>query len=458
MKMLPLQTGLMTSLLCLSFSASAGSLTVTNDFVSGTAAVAADVNQNFTDVETAVNDNDTRTTANAAHVAGSGADHADVATNTTHSTGNGADHANVATNTTHSTGNGADHANVATNTTHSTGNGADHANVATNTTHSTGNGADHANVATNTTHSTGDGSDHADVATNTTHSTGDGSDHADVGTNTTNIGTNSTAITALQQNTFSCAGDPSGDMVRVGPICVDVYEASVWDLADGTDGAGGGANSGTQYGLSDNYDTSTPACLDNGESCSTVFARSDSGVTPSRFISWYQAAQACANSGKRLLTNAEWQMAVAGTVDPGSDNGASGNCNTNSSIRATGGGTSCVSRWAVEDMIGNAYEIVADWVQGSGSDMNSGADGTFASSRTTGVSSTASADDSGSFGSDQNVGMNTVPSGNRTNPMMAMLLRGGAFDGTTGAGAFAIRADFSPDFTGNGVIGFRCAR
>jgi len=42
--------------------ARAGQLTIPNSFTSGTAASAADVNANFTAVETAVNDNDTRLT------------------------------------------------------------------------------------------------------------------------------------------------------------------------------------------------------------------------------------------------------------------------------------------------------------------------------------------------------------------------------------------------------------
>ncbi len=44
----------------------------------------------------------------------------------------------------------------------------------------------------------------------------------------------------------SCPGNDANDvMVRVGPLCVDKYEASVWDRADGTDGAGGGPQSDT---------------------------------------------------------------------------------------------------------------------------------------------------------------------------------------------------------------------
>jgi hypothetical protein len=46
----------------------AGALTVPNSFTSGTAAVAAEVNDNFTAVKTAVDDNDNRITANEAAI------------------------------------------------------------------------------------------------------------------------------------------------------------------------------------------------------------------------------------------------------------------------------------------------------------------------------------------------------------------------------------------------------
>ena len=80
------------------------------------------------------------------------------------------------------------------------------------------------------------------------------------------------------------------DMVAVGPVCVDKYEASVWSDAAGT---------GTRYGASaDDY-----PCSDNGNDCPTrIYAVSRDRVTPSRFITWFQAQQACANVGKRLLT------------------------------------------------------------------------------------------------------------------------------------------------------------
>ena len=41
------------------------------------------------------------------------------------------------------------------------------------------------------------------------------------------------------------------------------------------------------------------------------------GAEPYHDITWYQATQACANAGKHLCTNAEWQTAASGTPDPG---------------------------------------------------------------------------------------------------------------------------------------------
>src|SRR5438874_617328 len=83
---------------------------------------------------------------------------------------------------------------------------------------------------------------------------------------------------------------------------------------------------GTQYGVS----SADYPCLANGNDCKgKIYARSVAGVTPSRSITWFQAQQALANSGKRLPTNAEWQQAAAGTPDPGASPGVQ-DCNTNS--------------------------------------------------------------------------------------------------------------------------------
>src|SRR5262245_31109443 len=103
----------------------------------------------------------------------------------------------------------------------------------------------------------------------------------------------------------ACQGDGSGDvMVAAGAVCIDKYEVSVWSSPTG----------GTQYGATaDDY-----PCGDDGQDCKAgtageIYARSVPGVTPSRFITYFQAQAALANVGKRLPSNAEWQQAAAGT-------------------------------------------------------------------------------------------------------------------------------------------------
>src|SRR5207245_9976635 len=88
---------------------------------------------------------------------------------------------------------------------------------------------------------------------------------------------------------------------------------------------------------------------------------------PSANITWFQAEQALANSGKRLPSNAEWQQAAAGTPDQGASPGPQ-DCNVNSSGPvATGSRLNCVSAWGANDMVGNLDEWVADWVPASSS-------------------------------------------------------------------------------------------
>ena len=66
------------------------------------------------------------------------------------------------------------------------------------------------------------------------------------------------------------------------------------------------ANGATPLGtMGDDY----APCTDTGRQCTNdVYALSLAGVTPSGYVTWFQAQQACANSGKRLPSSAEWQL------------------------------------------------------------------------------------------------------------------------------------------------------
>ncbi len=222
------------------------------------------------------------------------------------------------------------------------------------------------------------------------------------------------------------------DMVAVGDVCVDKYEASVWSEPNG----------GGQYGASvDDY-----PCLDNGQNCATdgheIFARSVVGVTPSRFITWFQAAQACANVGKHLVTNAEWQMAAAGTPDD------SDSCNVlTDGTEQTGSRTECVSTRGAFDMVGNLWEWTANWFvaglswqDGNGDETMPWPDDTYGNDTTLNVNGKA-----------------RNGSGHFANGLPAVARRSRAWMGGPGAGVFAMSLDYGPSESAS-TTGFRCAR
>ncbi len=236
------------------------------------------------------------------------------------------------------------------------------------------------------------------------------------------------------------------DAVIAGTVCMDTYEASVWRVPNATTTNAGlvkklqqgkataallAAGGATQLGVSgDDY----APCADSGQNCTDdIYAVSLPGVTPSAYLTWFQALAACENARKRLPSNAEWQAAVLGTPDPGPDNGTS-DCNTNSAFAAvnTGSRASCKSARGAFDMVGNVYEWVADWVPRS----------TGCGTWTAGVSPT---------GDDQCL------AGAATSGEPGALLRGGLFDYGSFAGPLTVDGDGVPSNWADGS-GFRCAR
>ena len=155
------------------------------------------------------------------------------------------------------------------------------------------------------------------------------------------------------------------DSTQVGPTCVDFFEESVWKIpSDRTDliakvQAGeatvkdltdGGATQATcNFQDNDNPLKSFPT---NGNWIDPLYAVSLEGTTPANCVTWLQAEQMCALSGKRLLSNQEWQRAAAGPTEGPP-------CIVSAQVSTTGT-DACLSNWYVNDL-GNGWEWVAEW-------------------------------------------------------------------------------------------------
>jgi sulfatase-modifying factor enzyme 1 len=242
---------------------------------------------------------------------------------------------------------------------------------------------------------------------------------------------------------------PNDVMVKVGPICVDRYEASVWSQPDGT---------GISYPQARTM--RFPATFpETGNWTVPLYAVSKPNAGSTTFITWFQAQQACALSGKRLLTNAEWQMAAAGTPDPGINGDGVTSCNTNSPGAVPSGSISnCVSNWGVMDMVGNAGEWVADWIQGpgvsAGAVLNFWNPDAFVRANAVYGNDVISGINDGFY---NRAPQNGDPPPAAVNPFPSAIERGGDWTGGDGDGVFRMDAAANPASMNNS-LGFRCAR
>jgi hypothetical protein len=164
-------------------------------------------------------------------------------------------------------------------------------------------------------------------------------------------------LRALQPSSMVVQAQECGtDAIMSGSVCMDKYEASVWtidsgnpsfdqsissleSLAQSGDATVSQLNSIAgikQLGV-EGDDFIQSGCEDNGSGCIDIFAFSFTGAFPSSRMSWFQAAAACRNSGKRLPTNAEWQTAALGTPDV-----AVGPCNVSGVVGVIGNRQTCV--------------------------------------------------------------------------------------------------------------------
>ena len=238
------------------------------------------------------------------------------------------------------------------------------------------------------------------------------------------------------------------DSVQSGTVCMDKYESSVWHVpaSEGSliakiqsgratlanlTSPGAVAAGVIQLGLAAG-DLTAHGCPATGNGCVDVYAVSIAGVRPSVFITWFQAAAAARNSLKRLPTNQEWQVAALGTPDTAFADDGSTTCNSDNlapGLTLTGSRSNCRSDVAAFDMVGNAWEWVADWVPRSTACPGWGA-----------------------FSDD----LMCLAGANETSGPGA-LNRGGLGSDPSVAGVFTLDASRRPQ-DASPIIGFRCAR
>lgn len=246
-------------------------------------------------------------------------------------------------------------------------------------------------------------------------------------------------VLAVEDAVSALGGDPRAcpeEMVPVGDVCVDRWKASVWDNAacDGT---------GTAYGVdAPDFPATFP---ESGDWTVPLYACSLEGVVPAGNLTWFQAAQACALSGKSLCTNAQWQTAVAGTP---SDVDA---CALESGVPVpTGSYPACVSRWGTYDQVGIRWEWTAEWSSDGAtwmepSDEDRGRQTPWPGSYGDGADYTL------------NVNGESMGAGTMTPGLPAATIRGGDYSNGQEGGSFALSRARAPSHLAP-FVGFRCCQ
>ena len=180
---------------------------------------------------------------------------------------------------------------------------------------------------------------------------------------------------ARSHGTPDVAPSCAPDAVPMRPLCVDKYEASVWQvpadrpdvvqrIKSGTITAAGLAAAGATQSREAStagchFDEYGPTFPLEGNYTEPRYALSIPDVLPSNCITARQAAAACALSGKRLLSLGEWWQAATGTPFPDQDDLVSTCALGSPAPVATGSRASCVSTIGAHDMLGNLYEWTA---------------------------------------------------------------------------------------------------
>ena len=183
------------------------------------------------------------------------------------------------------------------------------------------------------------------------------------------------AILALAPCNSVAAPKCQPDAVRVGTVCMDRYEASVWAVPSAAlsllkkiekgkatlrDLTEGGA---VQHGCDETFFNHLPypsGFAPDGLAAITLYAVSIPGIRPSSCLSAYQAELACRAVRKRLPFHDEWLRGALGTPDSDIDNGTTDCAVLSAAPALAGARSSCVSALGVHDMIGNVMEWTRD--------------------------------------------------------------------------------------------------
>ena len=168
------------------------------------------------------------------------------------------------------------------------------------------------------------------------------------------------------------------------------------------------------------------------------------GAMPWRFVTRDEAQMLCLRAGKRLPTNAEWQMLALGTPD------SEEMCNTHSNaIRETGMYSECTSALGILDTVGNVWEWTADDViDGRYEDRVLPQEGYVTQAAADGVAVETATSSSQEHGDDYFF--------SESEGTFAFM-RGGFYGSRSDAGIYAAHAATLPTLRG-AAIGFRCVQ
>lgn len=203
-------------------------------------------------------------------------------------------------------------------------------------------------------------------------------------------------------------------------LCVDVFEASPSDMCPHADPASA-------------VDTASNLIE---SACTAVSAP----TTPWRYVSFAEAQQLCARTGKRLPKNEEWHQLALAVTDQST-------CNVDSGAVVSGEG--CVSGMGVSHLVGNVWEWVDETVVDNSYDNRSLPEpGFVALADSSGLAIETSETPNVTFGNDYAW---TGGSG------VTGLIRGGYYGAGDDAGVYAQNMTVSFDLRAPG-IGFRCVR